>query len=117
MLLAEDDIIQKEGKIKKRKSVSNLSTPPSLKKLKTQTEKLKSSEMVEVKSASGKSMMVDKATLEKIMAAKAMKNSAMITTDNSEKLLIEEFQNKLHTSDSSLVSPTIRKMKTRRQGV
>ena len=119
LLLAEDDddIIQKEGKIKKRKSVSNLSTPPSLKKLKTQTEKLKSSEMVEVKSASGKSMMVDKATLEKIMAAKAMNNSAMITTDNSEKLLVEEFQNKLHTSDSSLVSPTIRKMKTRRQGV
>ena len=38
MLLAEDDIITKEDKTKKRKSPSNLPVP-SQKKLKTQTEK------------------------------------------------------------------------------
>ena len=75
--------------------------------------------MVDVKSASGKSMMVNKATLEKIMANKAIKKSAMITTDDSEKLLAEneDIGEDITEKGSLLFSPTTMKMRTRGQGV
>ena len=84
LLLAEDDVITNEDKNKKRKSENNLST--------LNHKKVKSDEMVEVKSASGKSMFVNKATLEKIMASKALQKSAAAKTTNDEKILAENDQ-------------------------
>ena len=91
LLLAEDDVITNEDKNKKRKSESNLSML-NHKKFKSVSDKAKSDEMVEVKSASGKSMFVNKATLEKIMASKALQKSAAAKTTNDEKILAENDQ-------------------------
>lgn len=91
LLLAEDDVITNEDKNKKRKSENNLSML-NHKKVKSVSGKAKSDEMVEVKSASGKSMFVNKATLEKIMASKALQKSAAAKTTNDEKILAENDQ-------------------------
>ena len=113
LLLAEDDVITKEDENKKRKSLSSLQSP-NLKKQKTVTEKSKSDEMVEVKSASGKSMFVNKATLEKIMASRALqKPAAAKNINDDEKLLEENGKNKENTiqnkkilaADSMVFSP------------
>merc|ERR1719318_2539514 len=72
---------------KKRKPVCKLQTP-NLKKVKVQNNKEKSDDMVEVKSSSGKSMFVNKATLEKIMASKALKK--VTAASEKSKLLAEK---------------------------
>jgi len=90
LLLAEDDDIMNEISEKKRKPINKLQTP-NLKKVKLLNNAEKS-DMVEVKSSSGKSMFVNKATLEKIMASKALKKTSADSERSSldEKLLAEK---------------------------
>ena len=79
--------------------------------------------MVEVKSASGKSMMVPKATFEQIMASKASKKASKNPSVDRQELIIEnenleadKVKNNYSSSASFLVSPM--KMERRRsQGV
>merc|ERR1719470_514968 len=92
LLLVEDDDIRNEESFKKRKPIRKHKTP-NLKKVKVQNDKEKSDDMVEVKSSSGKSMFVNKATLEKIMASKVLKKAPAASERRSmldEKLLAEK---------------------------
>ena len=82
LLLAEEDVVTE----KKRKPTTNILTN-SHKKLKTLTGEVKSSKLVEVKTASGKSMFVNKVTLGNIMASKALQKTATLPpTCKNEKL-------------------------------
>jgi len=99
ILLTEDD-----DDDRKRKSNIKLSTAPN-KKLKTGD-----SHMIEVKSSSGKSMFVNKATLEKIMATKALQKSTL-----SENHFLDE---KLLAEDGDIVKSVIlAPKKTRSRGL
>jgi len=91
LLLAEDDDDMEEESEKKRKPIGKLRMP-HLKKVKAQNDQEKSDDMVEVKSSSGKSMFVNKATLEKIMASKALQKAPAASKRSSldEKLLAEK---------------------------
>jgi len=70
-LLVEDENIDEKGGDKKRKESRSLPTPPSDKRLKA-SEMEDPNDLVEVKSSSGKSMLVKKATLESILASKSL---------------------------------------------
>merc|ERR1712129_392483 len=108
LLLTEDEDHASINLDLKRKPINSFQTPIQ-KKLKTSKNE-KSSDMIEVKSSSGKSMFVDKATLAKIMASKALKKVTPGTLD--EKLLAEEGDQSMKT-DFSFNS----KRKTRSRGI
>eukprot|EP00091_Calanus_sinicus_P013646 TRINITY_DN3026_c0_g1_i7.p1 TRINITY_DN3026_c0_g1~~TRINITY_DN3026_c0_g1_i7.p1 ORF type:complete len:395 (-),score=123.82 TRINITY_DN3026_c0_g1_i7:42-1226(-) len=121
LLLAEDDDDMNEDAVKKRKPMNKLKTP-NQKKVKVQNAAEKSEDMVEVKSSSGKSMFVNKATLEKIMAAKAPKKTPASTARSSldEKLLAEKSDDLDVTKKKSLGLVGISKLspkKTRSRGL
>ena len=101
-LLTEEDDGDRE-----RKSITKLQTPIHKKFKTNDTEN--SNDMVEVKSSSGKSMFVNKATLEKIMASKALQKSVLSKKHAlDEKLLAEDGDN----DNSAIAAPR----KTRSRG-
>ena len=71
LLAADDDEDFVEKDNGKRQKQSNSLTKPAEKRIKTIT-KDEPNDLIEVKSSSGKSMMVSKATLEKIMKSKTV---------------------------------------------
>ena len=110
----DDDIIDKKETGKRQKPSSEVSKPAE-KRLKT-IKNVEANDLIEVKSSSGKSMMVSKAALEKIMKSKSVQTAVAnmkVAVDNNNTEVKSDDKIK---QSSKIESPPVEKRRTRSMG-